>query len=241
MDEGALPSYAGPRGFVSLVYCLAYGENGALEGKINDTANRGTSQFWTMLACCSRGVDHVALPDSKKQLASEFASDLLKGGKLSVEDRLQAKLEVLKDLQARGIWLIDVSVFGWYMPQPQEYSRSSISNEVHRKTKSRPPKDLKTPHLVLSWELFTKHVVREVADEGHLKLLIPIGMEVEAAVTRERMEDAIRGKSNARVAETFPAPNAWIPGGYRPFHEKLAAMVHEVAPRREQNVKAKQA
>jgi len=58
-------------------------------------------------------------------------------------------------------------------------------------------------------------------------------MEVEAALTRERMEDAIGGgrSTEARVTDIFPAPNAWIPGGYGPFHAKLAALVNEAAPR----------
>lgn len=147
-----------------------------------------------------------------------------------MEERLHAKLEVLEQLKARGIWLLDASIFGWYISQPQKYSRSSVSNEVHRIPKSRPPLKLKTPSLVLSWELFTKHLIRDVADEGNLKLLIPVGMEVEAALTRERMEDAIKGKySEARVTEAFPAPNAWIPGGYVPFHAKLSALVNEAA------------
>ena len=63
------------------------------------------------------------------------------------------------------------------------------------------------------------------------KLLIPIGMEVEAALTRERMEDAVKGKSTALVSDTFPAPNAWIPGGYGRFHARLAALVNEAAPK----------
>ena len=83
---------------------------------------------------------------------------------------MKAKLEVLEDLRSRGIWLLDASIFGWYMSQPQAYSRSSSSGEVHRKQKSRPPKELKIPSLVLSWEMFTKHLIREVADEGHLKV-----------------------------------------------------------------------
>ncbi len=63
------------------------------------------------------------------------------------------------------------------------------------------------------------------------KLLIPIGMEVEAALTRERMEDALSTGSTASVSETFPAPNAWIPGGYGRFHAKLAELVNEAAPK----------
>ena len=238
LDEGMLQgTYFGPRGYISLVYCLGYGENDALEGKMNDKANKGTPQFWTLFAAMSRGVNHVAITNSKKTFSSPFAADLLKGGALPVEERLKAKLEVLEDLRNRGIWLLDASIFGWYISQQQEYSRSPNSNEVHRRAKSRPPKELKTPSLVLSWELFTKHVIREVAEEGNLKLLIPIGMEVEAALTRERMEDAISGKSEARVTDTFPAPNAWIPGGYGPFHAKLAALVNAAAPRIEVDVK----
>jgi len=79
--------------------------------------------------------------------------------------------------------------------------------------------------------------------------LVPIGMEVEAALTRQRLEDAVTPVENAarymyysaaspphqqepislfpRVSEVFPAPNAWIPGGYRPFHTKLSKLVNE--------------
>ena len=230
--------YFGPREFVSLVYCLAYGENESLHSSGDDVihkTSKGTPQFWTLLAACARGVDYVAKTAAtsttkKKVFSSPFASDLLKGGGLPVEERLQAKLKVLEDLRSRGIWLLDASIFGWYISQPQEYSRSSVTGEVHRKQKNRPPKELKIPSLVLSWELFTKHLIKEVADEGHLKLLIPIGMEVESALTRKRMEDVVVGgtrSTTAVVSDTFPAPNAWIPGGYGPFYAKLAALVNE--------------
>mmetsp|Transcript_26188 Transcript_26188/g.56211 ORF Transcript_26188/g.56211 Transcript_26188/m.56211 type:complete len:1361 (-) Transcript_26188:477-4559(-) len=236
LDEGMLQNkYFGPRGFISLVYCLAYGENESLTGQVNDKTNKGTPQFWTLFAACARGVEYSATTKAtnskKSSFSSPFAADLLKGGGLPVEERLKAKLEVLEDLRRRGIWLLDASIFGWYMSQKQVYTRSPVSNEVHRKAKIRPPKELKIPSLVLSWELFTKHLIKDVAEEGNLKLLIPIGMEVEAALTRARMEDAIKGKSKARVTDTFPAPNAWIPGGYGPFHAKLAALVNEEAPR----------
>ena len=222
---------------MSLVYCLAYGENESLHSgnDVIDKTNKGTPQFWTLLAACARGVDYVAktaatTSTKTKVFSSPFASDLLKGGGLPVKERLQAKLKVLEDLRSRGIWLLDASIFGWYISQPQEYSRSSVTGEVHRKQKNRPPKELKIPSLVLSWELFTKHIIKEVADEGHLKLLIPIGMEVESALTRKRMEDVVVGgtrSTTAVVSDTFPAPNAWIPGGYGLFHAKLAALVNE--------------
>lgn len=133
-------SYFGPRQFISHVYCLGYGENEALTGQANDTDNKGTSQFWTLFAACARGVEHVAATKSNKTVVSTFAADLLKGGDLPVEQRLEAKLEVLENLRRRGVWLLDASIFGWYISQPQQYSRSSISNEVHRRPKTRPPK-----------------------------------------------------------------------------------------------------
>jgi hypothetical protein len=83
---------------------------------------------------------------------------------------------------------------------------------------------------VLSWELYTKHLIRQVANEGHLKLLIPIGMEVELAITRRRMDEAISICEGAEVASTFPAPNAWITGGYGPWHAKLLQLVEKAAP-----------
>jgi hypothetical protein len=55
-------------------------------------------------------------------------------------------------------------------------------------------------------------------------------MEVESALTRKRMEDVVVGgtrSTTAVVSDTFPAPNAWIPGGYGRFHAKLAALVNE--------------
>ena len=226
-------AYHGPCNFISLVYCLAYGENKSLIPFMNDKTNKGTTQFWTLFASISRGVDHVAQCNGKKatDFASPFAADILKGGGLTFEDRLRAKLDILNDLKKRGIWLLDVSIFGWYISQPQKYKRSSISLEIHRQPKTRPPLELKAPSLVLSWELYTKHLVRQVATEGHLKLLIPIGMEVESAITRQRLNDAISPCEGAKVIDTFPAPNAWIPGGYGPFHAKLAEQVEKAAPR----------
>ena len=60
---------------------------------------------------------------------------------------------------------------------------------------------------------------------------MPIGVEVELAITRERMKNAISVCEGADVSDTWPAPNAWIPGGYGKFHAKLAELVDKAAPR----------
>jgi len=231
---GALrDTYFGPRHFISLVYNLSYGENDSMDGGLQDKNNKGTPQFWTLFAACSRGVHFKPSVGSKKSVNATFAADLLKGGGLPVEERLKAKLQVLTDLKERGIWLLDASIFGWYISQPQEYSLSRVSNEIQRRPKARPPKELKVPSLVLSWELFTKHLIRDVASDGHLKLLVPIGKEVVNALSRERIEDAVQVDSGSEVtvSETLPAPNAWIPGGYLPFYAKLADLVNDAAPK----------
>ena len=111
-----------------------------------------------------------------------------------------------------------------------------MTNEVHRIAKERPPKQLKAPALILAWEMYTKHLIREVAEEGGLRLLVPIGMEVEAILTRKRLEEAMTPVENRskygklpKLSETFPAPNAWIPGGYGQFYTKLSQLVNEEA------------
>ena len=99
--------YDGPCDFISLVYCLAYGENESLTPAIKDKTNKGTTQFWTLFAAIARGVDHVAPSRTEKEFASPFAADVLKGGGLSVVERLRAKVNILQDLKRRGIWLLD--------------------------------------------------------------------------------------------------------------------------------------
>jgi hypothetical protein len=72
---------------------------------------------------------------AKQQSTSQFAADILKGGGLPLEERLDAKLKILEDLRERGVWLLDVSIFGWYIAQPQKYKKSVVTNEIHRMTK----------------------------------------------------------------------------------------------------------
>lgn len=120
LDHSIVPisRYNGPREFISLVYCLTYGENAAMSDPIIPD-NKGTPQFWSLLAACSRGVEFTSAAVSSAKTTSKFAADILKGGGLPVKDRLNAKLEILEDLRERGIWLIDTSIFGWYISQPQ--------------------------------------------------------------------------------------------------------------------------
>ena len=83
--------------------------------------------------------------------------------------------------------------------------------------KERPPKELKPASMVLSWELLTKHIIRQAAEEGNLNLLVLIGKELENILSTERISEAVNfgitaaGCSSAHRCniESIPAPNAW--------------------------------
>ena len=70
------------------------------------------------------------------------------------------------------------------MTQSTEYVKSKVSGEVVKKTRDRPPPPLKNASLVLSWELFTKHLLCGVVMNGDLKFIIPIGKSVGTALSR---------------------------------------------------------
>ena len=211
--------YDGPRGYVRLVNCLGYGEQAlCADGR---AADRGSTQFWQLLAACSRELA-PATPATPVVGPGGQLSDVLKLGSPRLADRLAAKFRVMRDLKARGIWLLDTCVVGWYIPQATYYVRSARTGEVQRKAKERPPKRCKTPALALSWELYTKHVVRAAAAAGHLKALIPIGAEVFAAIGLDRLRAAAPGA--VVPGEAFPAPNAWVRGGYGPYYAYLSAI-----------------
>ena len=67
--------------------------------------------------------------------------------------------------------------------------------------------------------MYMKHVIREVVEAGNLKVLIPIGMEVQNYLTRKRLEETLDGK--AELADAIPAPNSWATAGYDKFVVKL--------------------
>lgn len=55
--------------------------------------------------------------------------------------------------------------------------------------------------------------LQQIAEEGNLQLIIPIGREVEQIITHKRLVDAVRipgsTKPHARVLDAFPAVSTW--------------------------------
>lgn len=83
--------------YVRFVYCLGYGESALVKGSIPN--NRGTSQYWTLFH------DTVYGPDFE--------------GRILGRDRVSGKLELLAEMQKRGIWLVDASVVALYGNGPK--------------------------------------------------------------------------------------------------------------------------
>ncbi len=92
------------RGFVRLVYCLGYGENGLLNRPITTPPNAGTSQFWKIFYSC---VNDIAAN-------SDFAP--VQTGSTSLGERLANKLAVLERMRELGVWLLDASPAALYFP-----------------------------------------------------------------------------------------------------------------------------
>ena len=230
----------GPVKFCSLVYCLSYGEPDSLKvynttttnqcttiDHNQDTAlceiprkqNTGTYQFWNLFSACISSIEDDP---------TQYGNDLLKSSSLTPIQRIKRKLDILNKMKSRGIWLLDTSIIGWYITQPTSYDIAKKSKQVTKLPSSRPHPKLKKPCLQISWEGHVKHVVREAATgkDSALKLVIPIGKDVESALGKQRFLDAVKG-SDARVVDAFPAPNARVPGGYTKIYEKIARLVRD--------------
>ena len=152
---------------------------------------------------------------------------LLKIGNPSWKSILDKRYALLMTLKARGIWLVDTSIYGWYMTQETKFKQSAVSYEVVKKQRERPPKDLKQITLVYSWELYVKHMVRTSALEGHLRFIMPIGKSVGASLSRSRLEDVIACENCTAVIEINPpAPNAMVKIGYDRYYHRISATIN---------------
>ena len=207
MRNDVLPWYSGPRNALAHVSNLFYGENEC--GTKSLEVNSGSSQFWKFLGTLAYGYN--------RWISNDMYRDVQKSHNKSYEARLVIKYDVLLALKRKGFWLVDAMVFGWYLQQPVEYQPTKVSKstEVVKKSKNRPPRALKHSALVLSWELWTQHVVHAAAKCGNLECILPIGRTVGTTLTKERLLDAITVSDKSAVVEiNVQAPNSYSLGGY---------------------------
>ena len=93
-----IPSY--PVNFVRFVYCLGYGEN-ELSIREIDCNKRGTPDFWKIFSYCVSEDETKVLKMSTWKKTPE-----------NLEKRLSNKVNVLRKMQDKGIWLLDASIVG---------------------------------------------------------------------------------------------------------------------------------
>lgn len=165
-----------PEEFVRLVYCLGYGEDGLLSRSVS--GNAGTWQFWKLLAAC------VGDPQDAK---------VLKGAERNLTRRVGAKIALLAELKARGVWLLDASPVALYV---QGGSKPKLLPQALR----------------IAWEEYSGTVVQAVAPRAvmvigkmvhnvlgeHIETAVAAGVSVEwmyqpqARVSAEKHADGIR-------------------------------------------------
>jgi hypothetical protein len=162
-----LPGY--PTQYARFVYCLGYGER-KLTAHTSHPNRDGTPQFWKILYSCAHHVS--SLEDFNPVL-----------GQTRHEQRLRNKVQLLADLKANGVWLVDTSIVALYragVKVPNIYSA-----------------------LRESWNSYTKDVVAS-SNPDHV---VCIGRGVESVVGSD-----LRALFGDRVT-TIPQPNAHLSSG----------------------------
>ena len=144
-----IPNY--PLRFVRFVYCLGYGESKLLTRVRTDRKNMGTPQFWKIFSSC------VAVNENDLGFHR-----VLKTGTPSLLLRLRNKVDVLRKLKEKGIWLLDASIVGIY--------RSGIMNKMIRKK-----------IIKICWQRYVSNVILESSP----KHVVVIGKGVSSILGRE--------------------------------------------------------
>lgn len=126
-----LPGY--PKQYARFEYCLGLGERD-LTNDPHHPRRDGTPQFWKVLYACDNRIESL-----------EDFRPVQRGA--SFPQRLQNKIHLLKNLKAKGIWLVDASIVAIY----------GSGLNVSRRSK--------TEAIWKSWKSYTKQVVTSANPE----------------------------------------------------------------------------
>jgi hypothetical protein len=163
-----------PRGFVRLVYCLGYGEDNCLDVPIRNPRNSGTPHFWKIFYSCvypvSQHADFAGVQVSRTPIARE---------------RLRNKLQLLDELRARGIWLVDASIAALYLPQ-----------------RPKPAPSLLKAALQASWDRYTERLVAATAAEAILCIGVGVAEALRTRLVRLGIPWAAVPQPNTRGLST---------------------------------------
>ena len=129
-----LPQY--PTNYARFVYCIACGEK-QLTGNQLHPKGDGTPPFWKIFHSCNHHVTHT---NDFRPILKKFTP---------YEQRLKNKIDLLKSLKRKGIWLVDSSIVALY----------------HNGKK--PANKIMSSVIEKSWECYTGGVI-EKADPEHI-------------------------------------------------------------------------
>jgi hypothetical protein len=168
---------AAPAAFARLVYCLGYGERDLVQGRAHP--NWGSPQFWKLLAA---GLD----PALGARVVERTEPDLL--------TRIAAKLRVLEELKARGVWLFDacpVALYAASQPKP----RMAVLAQA----------------MELAWPAYTREAIRTAAPRAVM-------------IVGKMVHDGIGGRIRAMLGPNVPVQWMYQPQARRPAAEHQAGI-----------------
>ena len=176
-----LPGY--PKQYAKFVYCLGYGERDLTKSQLHPRRD-GTPQFWKIFYSCNNRVSTL----------QDFVPIL---GKTPHPLRVKNKINLLQDLKAKGVWLVDTSIAALY------------------RDGKKLPRMFET--LEKSWGTYTRDVVRS-ANPDHV---ICIGKGVATVVEKDLK------KYFPNRYTVISQPNAFLPSeehmaNYRRYSEILS-------------------
>jgi len=151
LDEILLPENPNyPVNFVRFVYCLGYGENELLT-KRPDRRNKGTPDYWKIFSSC--------VAESENDLENSFRKirKSKKNGTSNLPQRIANKVNVLRKMRKKGIWLLDASIVG--------LAGSNIKEDP----------DACNQVIVICWDNYLRKVIKD-AQPKHI-LVIGKGVE----------------------------------------------------------------
>lgn len=155
--------------YVRFVYCLGYGEKSIVCG--DPKSNGGTWQYWRLFHDCVHGPDN--------------SISVLKKIERNTTLRIQAKIELLKQMRERGLWLVDASVTALYR---RGWNRKLVTGRKYEEA------------LLASWDEHVAKVLHECRPE---KVLV-----VGKAVSRVLTKSVLKGAVPSVKIEVVPQPNA---------------------------------
>ncbi len=133
-----------PKEYAKFVYCLGYGEKDLTEGNSHPKKD-GTPQFWKIFYSCDHNIK--GNKDFDPILLSKTKDD---------KQRLKNKINLLKSLKEKGVWLVDASIVALYK-NGKKLTNSVMSSVIQT-----------------SWEGY----IKEVIEKSNPEHIIIIGEDV---------------------------------------------------------------